>query len=981
MLLNVHSWYSLRYGTIAIEQLVDRLKAAGYDCAVLTDINNTTGVLEFVQQGQEKGFHALAGVEVRQDDQLLFICIARNNAGFQEINDFLTVHNRDNRSFETRAPEFAQVFVIYPWGARGATDLRDFEYIGIRATQLTKLYGVPRADQERLVMLQPVTFLEERDFVLHCKLRAIDHNILLSRLQPHQAAGRDEGLLTADALIVAYKMHPHIIFNTHRLMEACSFHFDFTTVKNKQLYTASRYDDKLLLERQALVGCRQRYGAGNKEAERRVRAELDIIDRLGFSSYFLITWDVIREAMARGIYHVGRGSGANSIVAYCLRITDVCPIELNLYFERFLNPKRKTPPDFDIDFSWKDRDEIFDYIFTKYGARHTSLLGMMTTFKDRSIIRELGKVHGLPKTEIDLLIENPVAITNRNAIAASIEATFQQISNFPNNRSIHAGGVLISELPISAYCAQDLPPKGLLTTQFDMYTAEAIGFEKLDILSQRGIGHIQTTVEIVRRNRGIKIDVHDVPAFKKDARIASQLRTANTMGCFYIESPAMRQVLTKLACDNYITLVAASSIIRPGVGSSGMMDAYIRRYRDPASTTYLHPVLEEQLAETFGIMIYQEDVLKVGHHFGGLDLADADVLRRLMSGKNRGAHHLPAIRDKFFDNCAAKGYDPGIVAEVWRQIESFAGYSFSKAHSASFAVEGYQSLFLKTYYPLEFAVAVVNNFGGFYHTRVYLHMARQAGGVILLPCVNNSEYLTVLRGKDVFLGFVHIKGFQQDWADVIERERGRAGTFVDMGDFVLRTGIPKEQLVLLVRAGAFRFTGTDKKSLLWEADALLSPAKRPAVVAPLLLAPPTKTLSLPAFEQNQDETFYDEVELFGFAVTMSSFQILQTSYRGNAMAKDLKALVGQVVRVVGNYITQKPLRTRKGDPMSFGTFLDAEGNFLDTTHFAQSLARYPFQGAGTYLIEGEVVAQNDVPSITVHKMAKLPIRSDPRLSM
>ena len=282
---------------------------------------------------------------------------------------------------------------------------------------------------------------------------------------------------------------------------------DFNSVKNKQIFTASRYDDKLLLEKLALDGMAYRYGSNNKEARKRIMHELEIIDKLGFSSYFLITWDIIRYSMSRGFYHVGRGSGANSIVAYCLKITDVDPIELNLYFERFINPKRTSPPDFDIDFSWRDRDEIQDYIFKRYGNKHTALLGTITTFRDRSIFRELGKVYGLPKEEIDKLVDDPASV-HMDEITESLFQMGNQLMDFPNSRSIHAGGVLISEEPITCYTALDLPPKGFPTTQFDMYVAEAIGFEKLDILSQRGIGHINESVDIIRNNRGIKVDVH-----------------------------------------------------------------------------------------------------------------------------------------------------------------------------------------------------------------------------------------------------------------------------------------------------------------------------------------------------------------------------------------------------------------------------------------------------------------------------------------
>ena len=397
----------------------------------------------------------------------------------------------------------------------------------------------------------------------------------------------------------------------------------------------------------------------------------------------------------------------------------------------------------------------------------------MSTFRGKSIVRELGKVHGLPKEDIDSLIDNPSAEANRNEITDVIFSTGLKIADFPNMRSIHAGGILISEEPITCYTALDMPPKGFPTTQWDMYTAEEIGFEKLDILSQRGIGHIRESVDIILRNRSVDVDVHAIQKFKKDQKIKELLKTGETKGCFYVESPSMRGLLQKLKCEDYHTLVAASSIIRPGVARSGMMKQYIYRFHNPGKFAYIHPVMKDQLEETFGVMVYQEDVLKVCHHFAGLDLADADTLRRAMSGKYRSKQEMQRIVDRFFSNCREKGYSEEITKEVWRQIESFAGYSFSKAHSASYAVESFQSLYLKAHFPLEFMVAVINNFGGFYRTWVYVHEAKRYGATIQPPCVNKSLYKTTIYGTDIYLGFIHILSIGQNLAMAIGEIRNR----------------------------------------------------------------------------------------------------------------------------------------------------------------------------------------------------------------
>ncbi|HNQ13576.1 MAG TPA: DNA polymerase III subunit alpha, partial [Bacteroidia bacterium] len=868
---------------------------------------------------------------------------------------------------------------IYPMNGYNGFALYPHEHIGIRLSDARTLSFSQYKDwQHKMVLQQAVTFTHPSSFELHRLLRAIDHNCLLSKLPQSALAARDEYLQPISTIEESLKDFPHILFNTNALCERCNFDFDFKKIKNKSTFTGSSYDDRLLLEKLAYEGMIYRYGKSNKTARERVNKEIDIIHSLGFSSYFLITWDMIRYSMSRGFYHVGRGSGANSVVAYCLRITDVDPIELDLYFERFLNPKRKSPPDFDIDYSWKERDEVLDYLFKRYGSKHTALLGAMSTFKGKSIIRELGKVFGLPKSEIDELVRNPNAVKNRNHISDQIFEYGSMMADFPNLRSIHAGGVLISEKPIAAYAALDMPPKGFQTTQWDMYTAEDIGFEKLDVLSQRGIGHIKEAAIVVESNLGIKVDVHNIADFKKDKKVNEQLRQGDCLGCFYIESPAMRGLLKKLRCSDYLSLVAASSIIRPGVAKSGMMREYIHRFHHPDGFEYLHPVMEEQLQETYGVMVYQEDVLKVGHHFGGLDLADADYLRRMMSGKHRSASHMQYIRNKFFDHCQQKHYPQSISDEVWRQMESFAGYSFSKAHSASFAVESYQSLFLKTHYPREFMVAVINNFGGFYNTWVYVHEARKAGANIHLPCLNNSDYYTNIKGKDIHLGLVHIQNLEQNTAYKILQERERNGPYQSLEDLCDRAAVSLEQLILLIRLQALRFTGKSKQQILWDAHLLLNKQRSSNIDHPRLFKSEVKKFALPHLENNPIEYAYDEIELLGFPVSLSRFDLLQSKQRGDIMANNMLQHKGQKVRMMGELVTRKYVTTVKKQLMNFGTFLDFEGNFFDSIHFPDALEKYPFQGSGVYLLYGMISEEFDFPSIEVEKMLILPIQPDPR---
>ncbi len=962
---------------MSVEQLVQKAIAAGAGTIALTDINNSSAIPDFAGECGKNNIKPIAGIEFRNGNELQYIGLARNNKGLRELNEFLSKLNFDKEPVPFPAPQFTETYIIYTLQKIPGRKLFDNERIGIRHGEMNRLVTMPASfDRNMMILLNPVTFAEKDDISIHKSLRAVDNNILLSHLKSSQCAADDEFFESKSMIRNKSEVPEIIINNTRKILDDCYLDFDRESIKNKKIFSASRYDDKMLLEKLAWDGMVYRYGKENKEAKKRIQHELAIIDKLGFSAYFLITWDIIRYSMARGFYHVGRGSGANSVIAYCLKITNVDPIDLNLYFERFLNPKRSSPPDFDIDYSWKERDEVTDYIFKRYGYKHTALLGTMNTFRGRSIVRELGKVHGLPKEEIDSLIENPSAESNRNEITETIFSTGLKIADFPNMRSIHAGGILISEEPIACYTALDMPPKGFPTTQWDMYTAEEIGFEKLDILSQRGIGHIKESAEIILQNRGIDVDVHAIQKFKKDKKIKEFLRTGETKGCFYVESPSMRGLLQKLRCEDYPTLVAASSIIRPGVARSGMMKEYINRFHNPNNINYIHPVMKEQLEETFGVMVYQEDVLKVCHHFAGLDLADADTLRRAMSGKYRSKQEMQRIVDRFFSNCREKGYSEEITKEVWRQIESFAGYSFSKAHSASYAVESFQSLWLKAHYPIEFMVAVINNFGGFYRTWVYVHEAKRYGAAINLPCVNKSNYKTNLYGTDVYLGFIHILSLEEKLAKSIEEERTREGEFRDLNDFITRVNPGLEQMILLIRAGALRFTGKKKAVLLWEAHMMMNKSK-PEPMKPLFSAP-VVDFTLPELAQAELDDTYDEIELFGFPVSMTWFNMLETTYRGDVTANELIRYKGKKVKMIGHLVTIKYIKTIKNDWMNFGCFIDPEGNYFDTTHFAQSLKHYPFKGSGTYLILGKVVEEFGIPSLEVEKLAKLPVRPDKR---
>ncbi|HEY4155014.1 MAG TPA: DNA polymerase III subunit alpha [Puia sp.] len=972
MYLNCKTNFSFLYGTFSTRELIQTAVEHGITSLALTNINSTCDSWEFVKLCREAGIKPIPGVEIRNGDKLLYILLAANNKGLAWMHSFLSEHLLEKKDFpesgQSFFPDSWDGFVIYPFGAKDPEELVPNERIGLLPTETGRLFGFDlRRHSDKLVVRQPVTIQDKQHFSLHRLLRCISKNTLLAKLSPQEQCDPSETFLSRDELLSKFKSFPFIVINTYKLMDECRIEMDFGKDKSKNTYGGTKEDDRIFLEKLATEGLKKRFGGRNRIAEERLKKELKIINDLGFNSYFLINWDFIRYAQLREYYYVGRGSGANSLVAYCLFITNVNPIELNLYFERFLNPHRTSPPDFDIDFSHTDRDDVMDYIFKRYGRNQVALLGSYPTFKHDSVIRQLGKVFGLPDQEIVDLQRTGRATDQNGRLILQYGRLMQ---GFPSYPSLHPCGMLISQEPVMNYASLFMPPKGFPTAQIDMFSAEDIGLNKFDILSQRGLSHIREAQRLIKLNKGVSIDIHDVEKFKQDREVATRIREADSIGCFYIESPAMRQLLKKLKCDDYITLVAASSIIRPGVAQSGMMKEYIYRYHHRDRIKYLHPLFEEHLSETFGVMVFQEDVIKIAHYYGGLDLGKADILRRAMSGKYRSNNQFRMIREEFFASSKKLGREEALTAEIWRQMESFAGYSFNKAHSASFAAESYMSLYLKTYYPKEFMVAVINNFGGFYSTELYFLELLKTGGEIEPPCINNSDEYTNIQGNKVYVGFVHIKRLQDKLAETILEERRNNGNYLGLQDFIERTNTGIEQLNTLISIGAFRFTGKSKKQLLWEANFLQKKNQPQLHNGPALFREPPVEFTLPELLDTRLDDLYDQIEILGFPLS-NPFELADDDPGKYIRATDLENNKGKTVSALTYFINRKHVVTKYNDEMFFGTFVDSELNWIDTVHFPDSARNFPLHDSGFYRIRGKVAEDFGVYSIEVQQMEKV----------
>ncbi|AUC81783.1 DNA polymerase III subunit alpha [Lacinutrix sp. Bg11-31] len=992
MYLNCHSYYSLRFGTFSETDLLDLAEANAIDTIALTDINNTSACINFVRQAKKRNIKPIIGIDFRNGTDQNYVGIAKNNAGFKALNQFLSKHSEQKLLLPdvatlllaNVATTLANVAIIYPFEKvlqQNKVQFTDNEFIGVSVDDLRKLRfsSLKQQQQHKIVLLQQVTVRDKKDFNAHRLLRAIDNNTLLSKLEKTEECNPSDKMFSLEELKIAVAEFPFILENTKKLMDECDVHFGFDderTSQNQKLYTDSFENDCLLLEKLCKEGLPKRYANPTPKVHARLKTELDTIKAMEFVSFFLINHDIVSYANSKGYFHVGRGSGANSIVAYIIGITDVDPIELDLYFERFINPFRASPPDFDIDFSWKDRDDVTAYIFKRF--KHTALLATYNTFKYRAVVRELGKVFGLPKEEIDKLSKHNYNISTLDEISKLVLKYGKLIEGFPNHLSVHSAGILILDQPVHYYSATNLPPKGFSTVQFDMNIAEDVGVFKFDILGQRGLAKIKEALEIIAQNKPElpPIDITNVEAFKRDPKINNLLKSGGAIGAYYVESPAMRGLMQQLQTQDYLGLVAASSIIRPGVSGSGMKEEFIKRHRNPEKRKEAHPILYKIMPETYGVMVYQEDVLKVANQFADLTLGEADVLRRGMSGKYRSKKEFEAVEEKFISNCRSKGYKDDLIFEVWNQIKSFAGYAFAKGHSASYAVESYQSLFLKCYFPLEFMTAVLNNGGGFYSAEHYFHEARQQGATICLPCVNRSDHPNRLIDTSIYLGFGYLKNLEAYTIKRLLTERQLNGLFKSLDDFIDRIVISIEQLTILIRIDAFRFTNKPKVELLWQAIFKLN-AKGKNTVQSKLFKTEHKQFTLPKLDNNWIENAYDEMELIGFPLC-NYFDLVNEDMKHDVLASQMNQFIGKSVLIYGNLVTTRFNKTSQGKLMRLSTFVDKNGDYFDAVHFTNVVNQFPINGLGIYACYGRITDRFGFYSMSVVWSKKLSVVNDPR---
>ena len=986
MYTNCHSYYSLRYGTFSEEDLLKQAKINDILYLALTDINSTSAVLNFLQEAAYYKVWPVVGVDFRNGVSQQYVMLAKTNLGYQNICTHLSEHLHSKKDFESLAPQLEDTYIIYPFERvleLGKTEFKDNEYIGISVRNLSRLpFSRYKTYTDKLILQQTVTFRGKEDYNAHRLLRCIDLNILGTKLSPDEQGDIEDKMLHKEKLLECYVDYPYMLETTKRVMQSCKvdfFYGDYRTNQNQDVFLGSKQEDFEYLKKITYERLPNRFKEITPEVTARIEKELDAIQKMDFVTYFLINDEILQYARDMNYPYIGRGSGANSIVAYIIGITNVDPIELDLYFERFINIYRSSPPDFDIDFSWKDREDITRYIFERFD--NVALMGTYVTFQYRSVVRELAKVFGIPKMEVDSYLEGRRTEASNDVHFRQIERYGALIHGMPSQTSVHSSGILILKRPLYYYSATTIFNKGFETVQFDMNIAEEVGIFKFDILSQRGLSKIKDTLEIISYNQpqAKVLDIsttENIRAFTEDASINALLKTGNCMGVFYIESPLMRALMTQLRTDNYLNLVAASSIIRPGVSNSGMKHEFVLRHRYPEKRKEAHPIMAEILPDTYGVMVYQEDVLKVAHHFAGLSMSEADILRRGMRKKLRSQREFQKVEAQFKRNCHERGHSAEDTEEIWSQVLAFAGYAFAKGHSASYAVESYQSLYLKRYFPLEFMTAVLNNGGGFYKPETYLQEVRAQGGIVEPPCINHSDHPYVIYGKTIYMGLGTIKSLELSAIERILTNRQLYGAFKDFDDFFERVSVGKEQLILLIKANCFRFTGEDKHKLMWEVYFKTYNSKQRNDLPKLFSEKPIH-YKIPDIRTNFLIEAYDQLLLFEFPLC-SRFDLLSDPLSSTIAVKDLPKYLHQTFTIYGELIVAKATPDKKGNIMTFATFHDIEGKPFDTVHSPLISQKYVLRAKGVYKVTGRVNQRMDYYSIDVQEVIYQAVLPDPR---
>ena len=965
-------------GTIPLMKLITRTKRLHMSHIALTEVNGLWGFIRFVQLAKEQGIKPIAGTNLITAMENV-ILLAENQTGYENMCRIISsIHDDPDASIPNLLMLFHSGLFILAHQDSVLELLSTFIpnshlFVELRPSIAeAKAQALANTYQLEIIATGDVYFLNKEDYHTHRILRTIDLNTTLSQLPPNETKDQRHFFRSEKEMIDLFPSSMAAINNSQYLAERCKTDWTYTNTIFPDLSLKNTHRANKALRSLVTTGAQERYGKINGLLKKRINYELSLITQKGFAPYFLIVRDIVRQTEST----IGRGSGAASVVSYCLYITQVDPLRYNLQFERFIHPERMNMPDIDIDFPWDERDKILDYIFNKYSTERSAMVSSQVFLQTRSSIREVSKVYGLAEEEIKAITKRIGYYSRRAELVKwvrndrrfknlDLDDTLMEILKYSEKvmgafrvSSVHPGGVIIVPDEIRKYVPVLTAPKGVQIVEWEKDQVEDSGLLKIDILGNRSLAVVRDTLKQVGLYRNKYMDYHKIQPVG-DLRTEDLMKAGRTMGVFYIESPATRQLLAKAGKVDFEHVVIYSSIIRPAANryTNLMLDRIHGQ-----SWKLLHQDLE-CLAESYGIMVYEEQVSMVARKIAGFSYAESDYLRKVIS-KPALEHAIPRWKRKFISGAVNRGYTAKLAQTLWQMIQSFSGYSFCKPHSASYAMLSFTCAYLKAHFPAEFLAAVIANQGGFYSPYAYLSEARRFGIRIMPPHINRSfrEY----RGRKdrIRMGFMAIRNLQAKAIDAILNER-KSGDFAALADFLARVDIDLSDAMALTNAGCFAELEPDithKDIAFRTAHFYLQNENREPLTVPTL----TGNLS-------RQEKRKLEIDTFGFPI--SEHPLLNyLPYLGTHIkkAKDIHLYKGKTIALAGIVITRKITATRNRQPMEFVTFED-ETDLYECVMFPEAYETFGdlLNWETLFLIQGKVEKAYSVYTVTIEKLISL----------
>ncbi len=793
--LKTRSYYSMSISSISIDDIIDFAKKQKAKYVSLVDINVMYGALEFYFKANAAGLKPVIGLSVFKDNEES-IFIAKNYNGYIKLCGISSCvcHNKDLDPLKYACDDLIVI-------------------------SAKKLNGFKNHFTPEQLPLHEALFVNKQDYKKYKALLAMNQEIMYDEVQDDENIAKKH-LLTDEQANKLFSKEQ--LANLDKLVESIDWTIDFN--QNHFVKFDKKYKSYDLLQERVRQGFIQRFGEKvSKKYIERAKYELDIIHKMGFDDYFLVVQDYVAYAKQHNIaVGPGRGSAAGSLISYLLNITDIDPLEYNLIFERFLNSQRKTKPDIDIDFMDNRRQEIFDYLFTKYGADKVAHIITFQKIKIKTAIRDIGRILGIELPTINLICKNISDIFDTDLdstikekkVLQDYESKYPQlfelakfIIDMPRQIGMHAAGVVICDKPLDQVLPTTLSAEGTNTTQYSMEYIESVGLIKMDILGLVNLSIIADCVDEINKHAEKKFDIEKIPL--DDQKVFNQLTQGNTIGIFQLESPGMTRVVRQIKPKNIEDISAASALFRPGPQAN--IPLYLENKKNPDKIEYIDEKLKDILAPTYGIIVYQEQVIQVLCQVANWSLAQADIVRRAISKKH--VDKLLNIQKEFIEGASKNGYSKAKAEKIYEYLLRFASYGFNHSHSIAYALVSYQLAYLKTYYPREFYSCLLTyNNGATAKVNQYLHEAKQNGIIILPPSINHSQAGFSLYNKKIIFGFGCLKGIGTETLNKILTAREKK-QFKNLNEAFLElnnAGVGEAAVEILIKAGCFDELFDDK---------------------------------------------------------------------------------------------------------------------------------------------------------------------------